>query len=528
MPTLDWIGKQAVLTHHNDIPYRTLVCDQAQSFGDPDSGNLIVHGDNLEALKALMPSYAGQVKLIYIDPPYNTGNEEWVYNDNVNSPELEAWLGKVVGKDFEDLSRQDKWLCMMYPRLHLLKQLLRDDGVIVISLDDNTASFARMLLDEVFLAQNHLATFIWRKVDSPNTNGVSVAPNHEYLYAYAGRKAKVQLHAKPDPQIAKAYGNLDDQGRRYRDRLLKKNGSNSLRSDRPTMYFGIPGPDGEEVFPVHDDGREARWAAGPKKVEELRTANLLVWKRRVLLGREQWVPYTREYAPDNPERPHPTIWDDLTTMRQAKAHQRDLFLPLGLKPFDTPKPEELLARLIEMTTQEGDLVLDSFAGSGTTGAVAHKMNRRYILVELTPSAREYIVPRLRKVVQGEDPGGVSETFSWEQGGGFRFCDLGPQLFNELGQVADGISFAQMARYIFLTQTGRPLPADAAQAPPFIGTHDGRDYFLLLNDTLRAEHLTSLGDPERPRTVFADATTLSASALAERHVTFKQVPYEVRL
>lgn len=521
MPTLDWIGKHAILNHHNEIPYRTLVCDPEQNVGEADSGNLVVHGDNLEALKALLPYYAGQVKLIYIDPPYNTGNEGWVYNDNVSSPELLAWLHHVVGRESEDLSRHDKWLCMMYPRLQLLKRLLREDGVIVVSLDDNTSSFARLLLDEVFGASNFIATFIWQKVDSPNTNDVAVAPNHEYLYTYAARKPKVQLSRKPAPGIADAYGSVAEDGRRYRDRLLKKNGSSSLRTDRPSMYFGIPGPDGEEVFPIHDDGREARWAASQQKVNELRAADLLVWKRRVLQGVEQWVPYTREYAPENPERPHPTIWDDLTTMRQAKAHQRVLFP----EPFDTPKPEELIARLIDMTTDEGDLVLDSFAGSGTTGAVAHKMNRRYILLELTDSATRYITPRLTKVIAGADPGGITEGSSWEGGGGFRFCTLGPALFNELGQVAEDVTFEQMARHVFLTQTGTPLPAPAPSAP-FVGTHAGRDYFLFLNDTLRAEHLSILGSGERPRVVFADATALSPSSLAAHGITFKQVPYEV--
>jgi adenine-specific DNA-methyltransferase len=148
MPTLDWIGKKAVVNHHREVPYRLIHCDAALSAGDADAGNLLVQGDNLQALRALLPYYAGKVKCIYIDPPYNTGNEGWVYNDNVNSPQMRAWLGQVVGKEAEDLSRHDKWLCMMYPRLRLLREFLTEDGAIVISIDENEVSSLTILMDE--------------------------------------------------------------------------------------------------------------------------------------------------------------------------------------------------------------------------------------------------------------------------------------------------------------------------------------------------------------------------------------------
>ncbi|MEW6421386.1 MAG: site-specific DNA-methyltransferase [Deinococcota bacterium] len=168
MPTLDWIGKKAVLNHHNEIPYRTLRCDPTLSIGDAASGNLLVHADNLQALRALLPYYGGQVQLVYIDPPYNTGEEKWIYNDAVNSPEVAAWLGKVVGSEAQDLSRHDKWLCFMYPRLQLLKRFLKPEGALFVSIDDNESAHLRLLLDEIFGARNFVADFIWRKVDSPN------------------------------------------------------------------------------------------------------------------------------------------------------------------------------------------------------------------------------------------------------------------------------------------------------------------------------------------------------------------------
>ncbi len=168
MPVLEWIGKQAVVNHHNQVPYRVLRCDEQLSVGDPGSGNLLVEGDNLHALKALLPYYAGQVKCIYIDPPYNTGNEQWVYNDNVNAPEIRKWLHQTVGDEAEDLSRHDKWLCMMYPRLVLLREFLRQDGVIFVSIDDNELAHLRALLDEVFGPRNFIGTVVWQKRTSPD------------------------------------------------------------------------------------------------------------------------------------------------------------------------------------------------------------------------------------------------------------------------------------------------------------------------------------------------------------------------
>lgn len=189
MPTLDWIGKKAVVNHHREVPYRLLHCDKDRSVGDPDAGNLLVQGDNLEALKALLPYYAGKVKCIYIDPPYNTGNEGWVYNDNVNSPELKSWLGAVVGKEAEDLSRHDKWLCMMFPRLRLLREFLRNDGVLFISIDDNELQNLILICDEIFNGRNWVGTIIWKNATDNNPTNISI--EHEYIVCFAKDKSKL-------------------------------------------------------------------------------------------------------------------------------------------------------------------------------------------------------------------------------------------------------------------------------------------------------------------------------------------------
>jgi adenine-specific DNA-methyltransferase len=530
MPTLTWRGKDAVLNHHLAVPYHVLKCDAEKSAGEAGSGNLIVEGDNLVALKALLPYYKGQVKCIYIDPPYNTGNEGWIYNDNVSSPEIKSWLGKVVGAEAEDLSRHDKWLCMMWPRLKLLKEFLREDAVIFVQIDDNEAHGLKLLMDEVFGRPNFVTTFVWQKVDSPNDNKVTITPDHEFIHCYALNLNRVKLFQKVDPALLRAFTNRDSEGRLYRDRLLKKNGKSSLREDRPSMYFGIEAPDGTIVFPVHDDGREARWAMGTKGVDEQQAAGTLVWKDRGKAGATKWIPYTREYAPDVPLRPHATILLDCLTSRQAKAHQKE-FLPAGTEPFATPKTEQLMKRILEIATSPGDLVLDAFAGSGTTGAVAHKMERHWIIIEQGAHSQTHLLPRLRHVLAGTDPGGVSESTDWQGGGGFRYCKLGDPLFDALGGLNPGITRDAIAHHIYFTETGEPLAAPVPTIGNLIGVCGTRAFYLLYaadgSAVVNDESIATLEPFDGERVVFADACLLPEEWLREQRITFKQIPYDVR-
>lgn len=366
--------------------------------------NVLIHGDNLLALKALEAEYAGRVKCAYIDPPYNTGSAFEHYDDGLE---------------------HSVWLSMMRDRLEIIRRLLSNDGAIFVQADDNEGHYLKVLCDEVFGRGNFIATFLWRKVDSPNDNKVPVTPDHEFIFGYAKESRAVRLYQKPDASLLDAYNGPDSDGRYFRDRLLKKNGKNSLREDRPSMFFPILAPDGKEILPMHEDAREARWAYGKAAVKSLIEKNLLIWKNRGTDADPNWIPYTREYAPDQPKRPFSTLWTDLPTTRQTKAHQKELF-GVGSE-FSTPKPEALIERVFQLATNPGDLVLDSFAGSGTTGAVAHKMGRRWIMVELGDHAVTHIVPRLTKVVDGDDAGGVTEATGWEGGGGFRFYRLAPSL-----------------------------------------------------------------------------------------------------
>ena len=312
MPTLHWLTRDEDLRTVIRTPYRLLEETHDLSTGDADSENMLIQSNNLEALKALLPFYAGRVKCIYIDPPYNTRAAFQHYDDNLE---------------------HTKWLSMMWPRLELLRALLAEDGSIWISIDDSEGHYLKVLMDEIFGRRNFITGFVWQKVDSPNENMSTITPDHEHVLCYALDAGTVRFKKKHDPSVLNAYPREDDEGRRHRDRLLKKNGKASLRQDRPSMFYAIPGPDGEDVWPVHDDGREARWSLGKEKVFEMLAANEIIWKQRKRNGEPVWVPYTREYAPENPTRPHATILLDVKTSRQAKAHQREI---LPVSTFSTP------------------------------------------------------------------------------------------------------------------------------------------------------------------------------------------------
>jgi len=407
---LTWIGKD----QRPKLEPRILLEDpekschaQARVTDNDLYENRLIHGDNLLALKALEQEFAAKIKCIYIDPPFNTGQAFAQYDDGVE---------------------HSIWLSLMRDRLELLRRLLRPDGSIWVHCDDNEQAYLRVAMDEVFGRENFITTIIWQKVDSPNDNKVPITPDHDYILSYSREPARPRFKQMPDPSLMNAYRGPDAEGRMYRDRLLKKNGKNSLRTDRPSMFFPVPAPDGTDVYPIHDDGREACWAMGKESVFRLLSEGKVIWKRRERNSVEIWVPYTREYAPQSPARPYPSIWTDVNTSRQSKAHLTSMFP--GATPFETPKPEELIKRIFDLSTDEGDWVLDSFAGSGTTGAVAQKLGRCWIMVELGEHCDTHIVPRLKKVIDGEDPGGITESSDWKGGGGFRYYRLAPSLLEK--------------------------------------------------------------------------------------------------
>ena len=386
-----WPGKREAKAEARRPICKTMIPEPGKSKDWDTTENLYIEGDNLDALKILKETYAGKVKLIYIDPPYNTGHD-FVYDDDfaktrgeydAGSGDFDEEGGRLVANTEGNGRFHSDWCSMMYPRLLLARDLLAADGAIFISIDENEANNLEKICDEVFGRANFLTRFIWRKVDSPNDNHVVITPDHEYILAYCKNASTVNMRQRRAPELVDAYNGPDENGRYWRDRLLRKNGKNSLRADRPTMYYALTAPDGSEVWPIREDGREGRWAAGPSSLKEIDARGDLIWKQRD----GKWVPYAREYAADNPTKPWMTIWNDLPAMRQTKAGMKDLF---GISNvFDTPKPPALIRRCMELGgLEEGEIILDFFSGSAATAHAAldlyfnEEVAAKWILVQI--------------------------------------------------------------------------------------------------------------------------------------------------
>jgi adenine-specific DNA-methyltransferase len=572
MPTLDWIGKKAVINHHNEVPFHLLKESPDLSVGEPGSGNLLVQGDNLIALKALLPYYVGQVKCIYIDPPYNTGNENWVYNDNVNSPQMRQWLGKAVGKEFEDLSRHDKWLCMMYPRLALLHEFLHDDGVIFISIDDNELANLTVLVNDIFGVSNVLATLVWEKGKKGDAKFFSVS--HEYIVVAA--KSKSTLIAKNTKWRRNKPG-VDEVLAHYNDLREKHNGDHAtIRKEMMQWYKSLPAKhpckahkhynwsdDRGLYFPDNfhgpDDGRESRprydiihpITGKPVKKpstgwrwEEARTLLALAdIPPRIHFGPdEKTIPCRKSYLIEIDKEPFPSVF-----YKDGRAATLEVEQILGAGSFAFPKDSEILADLIGMVCTKNDIVLDSFAGSGTTAHAVLKLNhadkgkRKFILVEMDKEiCRQKTRERLSKVIKGYS---VSKKESKSSvpglGGGFRFCELGETLFNSEGQIRDSVTFVDLAHHVFFIATGEPLPHVLDLRTPLLGAYNGVAVYLLYNGILRdrsvnggnvltRDILASLPRHDGTRIIYGNGCRISPERLRRENIIFRQVPYEVRV
>lgn len=402
MPEIVFKGKEFVYNHHLTVPYRPLVAHADKGVGAPDlSGNLVIHGDNLAALKSLLPRYAGQVDLIFIDPPYNTGNEGWCYSDGVNSPVMREWLS-TNPVDSEDMLRHDKWLCMMWPRLTLLRELLSERGSIWMTLDDNEVHRARMVMDELFGEDNHVATVIWEKADSPKMDAQRFSTRHDTMLVYAKAIDDVTLRRlrDSDDQPAPHYDKTDEEGRRFYLKPLRAMGGDDTREARPKGYFKIDAPDGTPVWPKKPDGTDGRWRWGEDRVKT--EAARIEW-RQTDAG---WVPYFRIFADTSQGLPPETIFYNVEvgSSRSAAAELKQLMGSAA--NFATPKPTALIERAIDIGALADTLILDSFAGSGTTAHAVLKANardggtRRFILVEGEDYADTLTAERVRRAIHG--------------------------------------------------------------------------------------------------------------------------------
>ncbi len=405
MPEIVFKGKEYVYNHHLTVPYRPLLAHAEKGIGPADlAGNLVIHGDNLHALKSLLPRYAGAVDLIFIDPPYNTGNEGWCYSDGVNSPIMKEWLS-TNPVDGEDMLRHDKWLCMMWPRLVLLRELLSERGSIWMTLDDNEVHRARMVMDEIFGEDNFLAQMAWEKVYSPRMDASGFSKDFDAVMGYAKSKPDVALSLQSSDQDDRAFTYVDPQsGERARLRTLRKEGSNSLRSDRPNTWFAIAAPDGTPIWPIKPDGKEGTWRWDQKNVVaelEKSDSQLLISKT----AEGKWEVWVKQFFKGETERPVSTILRhaEFGHTHEATEEIKQMF---GAKVFDTPKPTRLIEGLLAITTGPSSLILDSFAGSGTTAHAVLKANakdngtRQFILVEGEPYADTLTAERVRRAING--------------------------------------------------------------------------------------------------------------------------------
>lgn len=577
MPTLDWIGKRAVVGHHLDVPYRLMRCDTDESCGNPEAGNLLVQGDNLEALKALLPYYGGQIKCVYIDPPYNTGRKEtelggWFYDDRVDSPEIREWLGRVVGPEGLDLSRHDKWLCMMYPRLKLLHEMLREDGVIFVSIDDNEHRHLHCLLDEIFGSKNHLGTIIWN--NATDNNKTRIATEHEYIVCFA--KDPERLEAVWKATVSPLWTLLLDKGAElisiHKDnpedlQLAYKAWFKKHKSQLSPFqeYDQIDSKKG--IFTgsrsVHNPGKEGyRYDILHPTTGKPCSPPLMGYR------------FPESTARDIEERKGFIYGEDENKIVELKLYLADWKMKLssifeldgrrganqlseifeGRKVFNNPKPVELISELLSFATGPGDIILDSFAGSGSTGHAVLKLNaevegdpRRFVLVERSENTAVTVTARrLRGIVEGGAKTGRGGKRTGDRealGGGMRYCVLDATLANSDGTISQDVAYADLAAHVWFSETGSPLSATTDALEAFLGFHRGRAVFLLFRSCLGPEShaaavdglldartlrrlRTSIPNHDGDVVVYGEACTLTVERLAAGGVTFKQIPYQI--
>jgi adenine-specific DNA-methyltransferase len=524
MPTLHWIGKDKVINHHLDVPFKTLehrygFTHGVQSPSETNSGNKIIHGDNLEALKALLPEYEGRIKCIYIDPPYNTGNESWVYNDNVNDPKIKRWLGQVVGKEAEDLTRHDKWLCMMYPRLKLLHKLLADDGAIFISIDDNEQANLKLICDEIFGSGNFINNIIWQKKYSPQNDARYLSDMHDFIICYA--KSKSQWNRNLAPR-------KEEQNARY------KNADNDLRGNWKSSDLSVKTYNANTDYPITTpSGRIVNppagycWRVSKDKFEELLLEN------RIWFGKDgSNVPSLKRFLSDVQDGTVPvTLWlrDEVGDNQEGKQELKKIFSESST-PFETPKPPRLLEKIFQISSNPNDIILDSFAGSGTTAHAVFNLNkqdggnRKVILIEMEDYAETITAERVKRVIHGY---GTTEG----TGGSFDYFTLGNALFTEGGYLNETIGIEKLRQYVFYTETKMPIKESVEKDNPhFMGQNNDTSYYFYYEahglTTLDHTFLATMTIKAEQYVIYADNCLLTKEYMVKHNIIFKKIPRDI--
>lgn len=524
MPTLHWIGKDKVINHHMDVPFKVLehsygFDNGTQTDQETNSGNKIIHGDNLEALKALLPEYEGRIKCIYIDPPYNTGNEGWVYNDNVNDPKIKKWLGQVVGKESEDLSRHDKWLCMMYPRLKLLHKLLSDDGAIFISIDDNEQANLKLVCDEIFGSGNIVANMIWQKRKGGGNDSFYVAVDHEYLLCYVKNKSnqKEKWRVSYEGDYLKRYRESDADGRFYWDTLSRPGLNNPI-------IYDVVCPDGSVI-------KDGTWQVSKTTFDaELEIGNIGFIKNKsggYTVVRKVRMPEGKVFR---------SIIND-TTNKDA-ADEMELFLD-NKKGFSTPKPTKLIDHVLQLATDENSIVLDSFAGSGTTAHSVLKLNatdngnRKFILIQVDETDKKGQAVNIAETITAERVKRVIKGYGTTEGtgGSFDFYELGQPMFLEDGNLNELVGVEKIRQYVYYTETKTPLIASKHKDNKhFLGKHNDTAYYFQYEQdevtTLDHGFLATMKTKAEQYVIYADNCLLTKDFMTKHNIIFKKIPRDI--
>ena len=581
MPTLEWIGKNKVVNHHQEVPFRVLerqysFDEQGQHTENNGSENMIIHGDNLEALKALLPQYEGKVKCIYIDPPYNTGNEGWCYNDNVSDPHIQKWLGEVVGKEGEDLTRHDKWLCMMYPRLMLLQKLLADDGVIFISIDDNELYNLKSICDEIFGASCYVSDIAWQRTYSTRNDSKGIVNEVEHILVYSKvpewnpnklpRTEEMNArYSNPDNDVcawkstdAFAPGASTHQGMVYAIQnpftgvlLYPSNGRHwSLGQDQ---MFEIMSQWGEYELREIDDVQKRASICGVSEEQVKSSVKAIMLsdnlenaaqKASAIYNRGQWPLFyfgqdgkggirRKTYLNTVGGRIPTNFWPFSETGHTDEAKKEMLAIFDGKATFDTPKPHRLIEFVLKVAGTQDALILDSFAGSGTTAHAVLNMNkadgghRKFILVEMGDYADTITAERVKRVIHGygEGKNAVEGT-----GGSFSYYELGEPLLLPSGNLNEKVGTEKIRDYIWYTETKKPLPDHKNSNPYFLGENNSTAYYFFYEPqkvcVLNYDFVATIPEKAEGYIIYADRCTLSEQELQKLGITFKKIPRDI--
>lgn len=548
MPTLNWIGKDKIVNHHQDVPFRVLehiygFTENGEQKKPTESGNIIIEGDNLEALKTLLPQYEGQIKCISIDPPYNTGIESWVYNDNVNHPKIKEWLNQIVGKEGDDLSRHDKWLCMIYPRLKLLHKLLKEDGLIFINIDDNELHNLIAIMNEIFGVKNKISILVWSL--GTGTQAGHFVRAHEYVLVYAKNKDLV-------PNFKGGDGYIEHSALK---KISVKNPESTFQYKAGVRFdaedgYELKGSWGGSEKTTLVSGRMIAENGKLKEDVELSAGYAMKSQMKSLFsGKETYdtkgqrvldfyfnrngvLRYKKEKSVVNP----PTVISDIASTKTGSDELKKIF---KVSPFDFPKPSDLIKYLVELGSKPGDIVLDSFGGSGTTGHAVLKANidsgiRNFILIqmnEINKKGEEVNVcqtitaERIKRVIQGySDVEGIE--------GAFDYYVLGKPLFKKNGNLNEAVGEDNIRNYIYYTETKLPLTKERTKDNWYLldNLNQTGYYFYYEKDkltTLDLESLSIVKEQAEQYLIYADNCLLDKDYMLKHNIIFKKIPRDIK-